>query len=433
MPAAEPDTAETNFGAAELKDLFNGLAGTPAVAIAVSGGSDSTALLHLVREWRSNEGAHVRLVSLTVDHGLRAGSAQEAAKVAADCARWGIAHHTLHWMGEKPQTGIQAKAREARYDLLTRWCRAHGFAVLLTAHTADDQAETVLMRSRRTQTPASLAGIWPERDWNGTKVMRPLLSVRRQALRQFLAMRGIGWSEDPSNTNERFERVRVRRILATANVPGLALQALEAQRVARELGQRGQRWIAGNARAGQAGDITFPADALAACPVPERLEVISAVIRSLRGTVSAERAELLLLSHWLGSGAAGRRTLNGVMFQVRQNRGRLEVLCGREPGRIAQRWDDVPDSGDGTGQLEWDHRYLVAAPAGSRIGPARLAPDVPRLDRVPFWLHEGLPVIALRSGACFLGISVKSDRHLELLGITVRATYVNRLEGLPVA
>src|SRR5690606_12644273 len=119
-----------------------------------------------------------------------------------------------------------ARARQARYDLMNDWCRANGATVLMTAHTLDDQAETVLMRLARTSSLDSLAGIPKLGQWQGLKVFRPLLGERRETLRQYLRALGQEWIEDPSNDDPRFERVRIRKIMPLLSDIGITLEAL---------------------------------------------------------------------------------------------------------------------------------------------------------------------------------------------------------------
>lgn len=181
-------------------------------ALAVSGGADSFALLH----WAWEAGHPV--VALTVDHALRAGSAAEAQAVAAFCEQRDLPHETLAWRGEKPETGIQAAARHARYRLLVEACYRRGIAHLVTAHTADDQAETVFMRLRR-GAGRGLAGMRPRRmvaagPGEPIALHRPLLDMRRAALRAYAEDHALPFTDDPSNDDERYERVRVRALLA---------------------------------------------------------------------------------------------------------------------------------------------------------------------------------------------------------------------------
>jgi len=183
----------------------------PHVAVAVSGGGDSMALLSLAAGWTRARGG--RVTALTVDHGLRAGSGLEAARVAAWAAALGADHATLSWTDVKPETGIQDAARQARYRLLDDACRARGILHLLVAHTRDDQAETLLLRLRRGSGPDGLAAMSAERELASCRILRPFLGVPRAALRDYLRAAGLDWLEDPSNLDMRFARPRLRRRL----------------------------------------------------------------------------------------------------------------------------------------------------------------------------------------------------------------------------
>ncbi len=185
------------------------------IGVAVSGGSDSTGLLAAL----CRAGGPERVVALTVDHGLRPESAEEAKGVATLAERLGTRHEVLPWLGSKPDTGIQAAAREARLRLLADAARRHDLSAIVTAHTAGDQAETLAMRRARSAAGEGLTGIPPatlvsEDVW----VARPFLHLSRAQIRDYLNATGTGWIEDPSNSDPRFERVRVRDT-APANEP----------------------------------------------------------------------------------------------------------------------------------------------------------------------------------------------------------------------
>ncbi len=143
----------------EANDLFADLVSAPAIVLAVSGGPDSTALLLLAARWRKARRRGPKLLAVTVDHGLRAGSAAEAKQVARLARSLGVPHRILRWTGAKPTSGLQEKARLARYRLLSEAAAKIGASHILTAHTLDDQAETVLMRLLRGSGPTGLSGM----------------------------------------------------------------------------------------------------------------------------------------------------------------------------------------------------------------------------------------------------------------------------------
>ncbi len=205
-----------------LDEIFGGFdfGEMKTVAVAISGGSDSTALLFLLQDYFKTLSIAPRIIAITIDHGLRPESGREAHEVSALCARNGIEHVTSGWSGSKPETGVQSAARNARYALLSEAAARSGATLVLTGHTFDDQIETVAMRMARDGSTANagLAGISPctlaFNDLNGGEPVwfaRPLLHVRRSALRDYLKGRCIGWIDDPSNTNEKYERVAVRQ------------------------------------------------------------------------------------------------------------------------------------------------------------------------------------------------------------------------------
>jgi tRNA(Ile)-lysidine synthase len=215
------------------------LADRRALVAAVSGGSDSVALLLLAKAWLESANARARLVAVTVDHRLRPESAAEAETVAALCGRLGIVHRIMRWQGRKPASGVSAAAREARYSLLAEAARSVGTDLILTGHTLDDQIETVTMRGARGE-GRGLAGMAPATLFEGrTWIVRPLLRVRREALRRFLQQNEIGWADDPTNTNIEYERARVRADLTGGRRLGERLFPIEeAQRGRIELGRR---------------------------------------------------------------------------------------------------------------------------------------------------------------------------------------------------
>lgn len=190
-----------------VKQAVAALAGNAASArfgVAVSGGPDSMALLDLAA--RAFPG---RIEAATVDHGLREASATEAAMVARWCGQAGIAHATLHPKGAV-RGNVQSWARTQRYRLLERWRVGRGLDWLLTAHHADDQLETLLMRLNRGAGVGGLAGV---RARQGV-VLRPLLAARKADLLDYARARGLPFAEDPSNSDPRFDRAALRTALS---------------------------------------------------------------------------------------------------------------------------------------------------------------------------------------------------------------------------
>lgn len=207
-------TAET-FAA--LMAPFCPFESRPVVAVAVSGGRDSLALALLAHDWVRSRGGGI--VGLIVDHGLRAAAADEARQACDTLRRHEIDSEILRWTGPKPASGLQEAAREARYRLLFDACRARGILHLLIAHHADDQSETVAMRAGRGSGPDGLAGMAAMIEHRQVRLLRPLLGVPRSEITAFMRAHGTAWSEDPSNADPRFERVRVRAEGKAAAVP----------------------------------------------------------------------------------------------------------------------------------------------------------------------------------------------------------------------
>ena len=199
------------------------LAGHRHILLAVSGGSDSTALLHLAAWQRQTLANPPQITAVTVDHRLRSGSTAEARAVETMCAALGIRHMILAWEGDKPTSGIQDAARNARRSLIAAAAVRIGADIVFTGHTYDDQLETVAMRQKRGTGPG-LAGIAPVSfvfdDAGAGEVVqfrRPMLGASRAVLQGLLRLSGISWVDDPSNDNDAFERVAVRRELAQSD------------------------------------------------------------------------------------------------------------------------------------------------------------------------------------------------------------------------
>ena len=215
------------LSAAEATQLFSDLASAPALVLAISGGPDSTALLFLAARWRKARKHGPKLLAVTVDHGLRTEAAAEARQVARLAKTLGVPHRTVRWTGAKPKTRLQEKARAMRYALLARAAAKADASHVVTAHTLDDQAETVLMRLLRGSGPAGLAGMARQTRRGALALARPLLDVPKSRLIATLRKAGIPFADDPSNRDPRFTRVRMRGLM-----PALAEEGLGAGRLA---------------------------------------------------------------------------------------------------------------------------------------------------------------------------------------------------------
>src|ERR1700676_106719 len=223
-----PDDDHSAISAQDAKRLFADWKAVPAIVLAVSGGPDSLALMWLAVRWRSALARGPRLVGVTVDHGLRAESAAEARAVKRLARSLELPHRTMRWTGAKPKTGVPAAARAARYGLLARAARESGATHILTAHTRDDQAETLLMRLLRGSGIAGLAAMAPVTEREGVLLARPFLNVSKSQLIATLRKAKVAFADDPTNRDTNFTRPRIRAVM-----PLLAAEGGDARNLAR--------------------------------------------------------------------------------------------------------------------------------------------------------------------------------------------------------
>jgi tRNA(Ile)-lysidine synthase len=224
--------SEAPVSVAEAGALFANLFESPVLILAVSGGPDSTALLWLTARWRARRKQGPRLIAVTVDHGLRKESAREALAVKRLAKKVNVDHRTLRWTGARPKTGIQEAARNARYRLLADAAHKAGATHIVTAHTLDDQAETVLFRLARGSGITGLRGMarlspLPASGERKIGVVRPFLSLPKSRLLATLHAAKIPFTDDPSNRDPRFTRPRLRELM-----PSLATEGLDSRRLA---------------------------------------------------------------------------------------------------------------------------------------------------------------------------------------------------------
>lgn len=346
-------------------------------ALAVSGGPDSTALMLLAARWAADHG-HPAPIVLTVDHRLRSESKSEAAQVGAWAGALGLRHDTLVWHGPKPNSNIQAMARSARYGLIGRFCARHGIGAVLTGHTLDDQAETVLQRLGRGSGVDGLAAMAPDAplpvaqpDLRHIRLVRPLLGVSRARVMATLTAFDHPWIDDPSNQDMQYGRVRIRRALALLapegiNAERLAQTAAHMARARRALTHATDVLCAQAAVFHDAGYVRVDGATLFTASDELVLRALSRLLMTIGGATFPPRHDRLvrLFDAMQGDGSAatpfGRgRTLAGCRILSPDSQGRFLIV--RELRALNRRLAE-PDQTVriGFGQtVTWDNRFQL--------------------------------------------------------------------------
>jgi tRNA(Ile)-lysidine synthase len=361
---------------ATIEDRFRqglgGAADAP-LGLAVSGGGDSMALLHLAMQ----AGCAVR--AATVHHGLRPEAGAEAAMVARACAALGVPHVTLHWHWDG-QGNLPDAARRGRLALLSQWAARQGLATVALGHTRDDVAETLLMRLDRKAGVDGLAAMAPRRDAGGIAFLRPLLAVGRQELRDWLIARGIAWADDPTNDDPAYDRARARARLARdggAEALAALAQGFAALRAGHD--DRTAALVRAHVQIDR-GDVVIPAAALAAMGGEARRRILQAALL------------------WIGSAEYGPRAAALARFADEIVNGRPAALGGvaargakgitrfcREPRAVAA-------TACPAGQV-WDGRWCLEGPENNGLTIRALGEAGLRL--CPDWRATGLPRLSL--------------------------------------
>lgn len=301
-----------------------GLQNAKGIVAAVSGGSDSLALLFLLKEYLTTLDNPPLLTAVTIDHRLRDESALEAADVGRLCNLHGIAHRVLAWEEAKPKSGVAAAARSARYRLLVQAAQEAGADFIATGHTRDDQIETFLMRKERSShSEARGLAAMASRSWleNSVELIRPLLDKPRGELRRELTERHVVWIDDPSNVNTSYERPRVRLTSAAEADPDMILAQIALASAARERDNAALIAALANpdcANMSQSGTISVDSDIYAALPENVRrlfsglLASIAGGRRFLPGDAERSRIEKVLS----GQEKSGRMTVFGALVEL---------------------------------------------------------------------------------------------------------------------
>ncbi|MGI3187001.1 tRNA lysidine(34) synthetase TilS [Nioella aestuarii] len=322
------------------------------LAVAVSGGGDSLALLGLACDWAEENSC--RIQALTVDHGLRPEAGDEALLVAREAMRMGAQHDTLYWTGWDGKGNLSAAARDARYALMRDFCAREGIGAILLGHTQDDQAETVLMRLARGSGVDGLSAM-SEGRFGRDDILRPVLDETRADLRIWLTRQGMRWFEDPTNDDPRYDRVRARRLLTQ-----LAPFGLNSARLAETAASLARARVALLARAVDVADkivrdrqgvLVFDQKGLEQTEEETRLRLIAHGLACLSGAPYKPR--LASLSATLDRALAGQGgTLQGCRLIPRGE----NLMMVREFKAV----ETIECAADGV--EVWDGRWCIFAP-----------------------------------------------------------------------
>lgn len=353
-----------------------------ALGVAVSGGSDSLGLLVVLAQWAAEGGPTIHAV--TVDHGLRAEAASEAQEVARHCAELGVTHDTLTWGGWTGEGNLQHRAREARYDLMSDWAKSRGIDQVAVAHTADDQAETFLMRLARESGLDGLSAMAERKRHGGTVFCRPALGVRREDLRDILRSRGMSWIEDPSNANTDYDRVKAREALAVLEPLGITAPGLARTAVHLAEARNTLNWYAFIAARDlahvQAADVVIDLRKFRILPDEICRRVLLEALKWVSGAQYGPRGKTLeLLMESLRGGTD--MTLHGCHVSVNTQ----EVRVSREFKAVEGLEIQAP--------CAWDDRWRLEGPWQEDMRIAALGTD--GVLQCPAWRETGLPLRSL--------------------------------------
>ena len=348
------------------------------LGVAVSGGGDSVALLHLLAEWSRKGGPELH--AATVDHGLRAEAAAEAAGVAALCRALGVPHDTLRWQGWHGTGNLMDAARRARLRLIGGWALGLGIEHVALGHTMDDQAETFLMRLARGSGVDGLASMSAHRRSDGIIWERPLLDMRRAELREFLVARGASWVEDPSNDDQQFDRIKMRKALAVLKplgiTPNRIADTVFLMSMARDTLQGAALRLAETVAREEAGSIVIEKRALVMEPYETQLRFVAAAIRCVSSADYRPRLDGLMEA-FADVVSQRKRTLSGCILSSDAT----HIRITREPRAVANLTAPTDQP--------WDTRWTVSGPRAPVLETRALGAE--GLRQAKDWRATGLP------------------------------------------
>ena len=349
----------TPIAESEQARIFACLEGVSHAGLAVSGGADSMALMHLARRWQMAGGKSApRFTVLNVDHALRLESAEEARWVASQVRTLGLEVAVLNWEAAQITSGVQERARQARYSLMAGFAHANGLDALVTAHHLDDQAETLLMRLGRGSGIDGLAGIPQMGQWAGLKVVRPFLELSKARLVATLRTLNATWLEDPSNDDTRFERVRIRRAMDQLARLGIGAEALarsaaRLRRASEALEATANEFLSQSASVSDAGYGQISAQAMLSVAEDVALRAIARMIQRIGGQIGPPRlVKLESLVEAVRRGDDTPRTLGGCRVEP----GNKDIFILREQGRAGLAHMTLKPGECGL----WDNRFRVS-------------------------------------------------------------------------
>nr|WP_272492195.1 tRNA lysidine(34) synthetase TilS [Octadecabacter algicola] len=373
------------------------------VAIAVSGGGDSMALLHLYMRWSNQTG--VPVIAATVDHGLRAEAADEAAFVGAFCADHQIPHSILKWDGTKAVGNVQAAARDARYQLLSDWAWENGAEAIALGHTANDVAETFLMRLGRKAGLDGLAAMPPVFSLHRSQFVRPLWQQSREELRNYLQRHDVPWIDDPSNEDLTQTRPKARKILTALEPLGIDVEGLKSTAAALASAKSAvQSYTCNEARrlvTADRGDVLIQTRSHPPVHPDVERRLRLAAVRYINGKGYAPR-ESALINLDVALTTQARHTVGGCI--VCKEEGALRFAREVKATEPMIEWRNRSHG------LLWDARWLVSEESQA-FDMANLTVGAlgEHIKDVPDWRESGLPRASLMaSPAIFQGETLVS-------------------------